>query len=276
MKTVLFFVFVLLCIVPPSVVGQESSEKHFYLNATGEIKTSYFTNIKDSIELTERNLETKGVIGIPAAILGIAISELVPILVEKVGLLAYNPKKYISEYGTSYLFDIENLRTVDNLQKIRYTRTGLSNNSKTLLSTFTFDVIDLPTSSTQDLKGYTAIALESYQNKYTKVKLKNSGQKMNVIAEVALTYYDTQNQKQELKLQPYKLPDMKPKGQEGMEISITKKKRNYQVIPPMKFIETLTIKIIEVNARKKDWDAYLEIFNSQKGNLSGLLIDQLK
>ena len=276
MKTVLFFVFVLLCIVPPSVVGQESGEKHFYLNATEEIKTSYFTNIKDSIELTERNLETKGVIGIPAAILGIAISELVPILVEKVGLLAYNPKKYISEYGTSYLFDIENLRTVDNLQKIRYTRTGLSNNSKTLLSTFTFDVIDLPTSSTQDLKGYTAIALESYQNKYTKVKLKNSGQKMNVIAEVALTYYDTQNQKQELKLQPYKLPDMKPKGQEGMEISITKKKRNYQVIPPMKFIETLTIKIIEVNARKKDWDAYLEIFNSQKGNLSGLLIDQLK
>ncbi len=276
MKPILFFVLVLLSIVSQSVVGQEKSEEHFYLNTSQEIKTIHFTEIKDSISLIERSDPTQALAGIAAGILGMAISELVPILVEKVGLLAYNPKKYISEYGTSYLFDIEALRSIETLQKIIYTRTGAANNSTHLLSTFTFEVIDLPNTATQDLKGYSAIALETYQNHYTGVKLKNSSKKMNIVTEVALTYYDAQDQKQELKLQPYKLSDISPRGPEGLGTSIAKENRNYQVIPPMKFIETLTIKIIEVNDRKKDWDTYLELFNRQKDNLGGLLIDQMK
>lgn len=276
MKPILFFVLVLLSIVTQSVVGQDKGEDHFYLNTAQEIKTIYFTEIKDSIDLIERSVPTEAFIGIAAGILGMAMSELVPILIEKAGLLAYNPKKYISEYGTSYLFDIDALRSLEMLQEITYTRTGVANNTIHQLSKFTFEVIDLPNTATQDLKGYSAIALESYQNHYTAVKLKNRSKKMNIVAEVALTYYDAQDQKQELKLQPYKLSDISPSGPEGLGTSIAKENRNYQIIPPMKFIETLTIKIIEVNDRKKDWDTYLELFNRQKDNLGGLLIDQLK
>ena len=276
MKPILFFKLVILSMVTQSVVGQDKGEEHFYLDTYQEIKTIHFTEIKDSIALVGRSDPTQAFVGAAAAILGMAISELVPILVEKVGLLAYNPQKYISEYGTSYLFNIDALRSIETLQKITYTRTGTVNNSTNLLTSFTFELKDLPHTATQNLKGYSAIALETYQNNYTGVKLKNSSNKMNMVAEVALTYYDAQDHRQELQLQPYKLSDVSPRGPEGSGTTIAKENRNYQIVPPMKFIETLTIKIVEVNDRKKDWDTYLEIFNRQKDNLSGLLIDQLK
>lgn len=274
MKALLSFVLLLLSVVMHSVVGQDTGEDHFYLNSAQEIKTIHFTEIKDSIALIERRVPTESYM--VAGLVGMAISELVPIVIEKVGLLAYNPKKYISEYGASYLFDIKAIRSIKTLQTITYTRTAKANNATHQLSKFTFEVIDLPNTVTEDLNGYSALALETYQNDYTGVKLKNNSQKLNIVAEVALTYFDAQDQKQELKLQPYKLADISPRGPEGSGTTIAKENRNYQIVPPMKFIETITIKIVAVNDRKKDWDTYLELFNRQKENLGGLLIDQLK
>jgi len=258
------------------VVGQENGEKHFYVSPSKEIKTSYFNEIKDSIALVEYQEDNNTFLGVSSAVVGIVIGELVPVLVEKVGLLAYNPKNYISEYGTSYLFDKNALKNTSNIDKIVFTRTGVRSNAKETISMFEFDLKNISKGEAENLEGYTAIGLISFQSNYTKVKLKSSGKKANIVIEMTAVYYDPQDKKQELHLQPYKLSAIVPLGVNNGPNLIDSKKRNYQIIPPMKFIETLSIKITEVNDRKKDWDKYLELFNNQKGNISGFLIDQLK
>lgn len=165
---------------------------------------------------------------------------------------------------------------MQNIEEIVFVRTGSKNGSEKVISSFEFDLTNVSKPNSESLEGYRAIALKKYQNNYTKVKLKNNGKKMNTVIEMVFVYYDERDKKQELNLQPYKLSDITPMGSIGKTRAINEEKKNYQIIPPMKFIETLSIKIIEVNNRKKDWDKYLELFNSQKGNISSFLIDQLK
>ena len=273
----MFIPFLLLILLQKSVIGQENGEKHFYVNPSEEIKTAHFEQIKDTIVFTENTDGINTLLGVSSAIVGVIIGELVPILVEKVGLLAYNPKNYISEYGTTYLLELNALRDTRTLDKIVYARSGIRNYSNdTIISKFKFDLKAVSKSTSNNIQAYRAIALEEYQSSYTRVKLKNSDNKTNIVANVTLVYFDEQDKKQELNLQPYKLGGVIPRGRNSKTISIGPEKRNYQIIPPMKFIETVSIKITEVNDRKKDWDKYLELFNTQKGNISSFLIDQLK
>lgn len=276
MKILLFTTLFLFTALQQFAIGQEGANKHYYVDTAKDIKNVYFDEIKDSIALTENKESIAAFGGLSGAIMGIVIGELVPILVEKVGLLAYNPKNYISEYGTGYLFEFNALQNASAIDKLIYTRMGVSNNSKHIISTFKFDLKPISESDADNLQAYTALALEEYQSNYTQVKLKNNGKKTNIVAAVTMVYFDQQDKKQELNLQPYKLSGIIPEGSNGQIILIDEEKRNYQIIPPMKFIESITVKITDVNDRKKDWDKYLELFNGQKGNISGFLIDQIR
>lgn len=104
MKTSIFITALFSLFFLNTIGAQEKAEKRFYATASGEIDTIYFDEIRDSIILRGHQEETKSMMGVTGALFGIVIGELVPILVEKVGFLAYNPQNYISEYGKSYLF----------------------------------------------------------------------------------------------------------------------------------------------------------------------------
>ena len=52
-------------------------------------------------------------------------------------------------------------------------------------------------------------------------------------------------------------------------------KPNFQVIPKMKVLQIIQVRVREVNDKKQNWDRYLELYQNNQENISKFLIKAL-
>ncbi|SNR30210.1 hypothetical protein SAMN04488009_1043 [Maribacter sedimenticola] len=87
--------------------------------------------------------------------------------------------------------------------------------------------------------------------------------------EIAFFYFDGQDRPQEFYLNPIVL------NEASIPSSATISPINYQVIPKMKVLKNVRIHIREINAKKENWDNYLELYKSNQRNIANFLIKAL-
>lgn len=254
MKNLVLLMVVFL--VASSQLLSQNNETKFYSQNGTKVSEEILSNIEEVI-LIEDNSKPKPKV---KAFLPPIVGSAIPYLVKYLPKLFYNPKKYIKESQTNYsLFGVAAKKP---LNSFSYEKTG--KNSKDLTTTISkldFTVTDLPY-----LPNYKLIDLASYHFAYTPVKLSNKNKSVNLVAEITLYYYDAKNVRQELKLSPITIKNIVPK--KGSKATSADGLR--QVIPPMDNIENIELKLTEVNARKKDWDKWLERFENNQDKLTEL------
>jgi len=250
------------------------STKFYFTNSdTTKVDHIDVQNVKHTIELEsvvkERDKETEALSLAPSFIL----STVVPILFKQVGKWFYNPKNYIKEYGAVHSFydSKSGFKKLPTTGKITIKTTGkLPDNVEREISRFTFEL-----DSILNKNGYYQIALsEGYLN-YTPVKLKSNHKKVNVVLEMKFIFYDSQDFKREYSLNPIKLSEVCAISgkKNGNEIKIEKKL--YQIIPRMNVLESVQLKVTEINSRKKDWDKWLEFYNKNEGKISSFVLEKI-
>ena len=161
---------------------------------------------------------------------------------------------------------------LDTKGTLTYEKKGKISNSEKVIATLIFelnDVINLP--------GFKTITLSTFDFNYSSVKLKNTAMSFYAVIEVDIAYYNLENEKRNLSLQPIKISNLVPRNKtsnnEEQISAIQDKKINVQIIPPNNFVESIKIKITEVNNRKKDWDNWLKLYNDNSDKLKDYLLE---
>ncbi|WP_343487035.1 hypothetical protein [Allomuricauda sp. d1] len=254
MKPLQFFLglFCFLFLVPST--AQQS--QNFYRYDDGRVKISTKTGIKDTLifhsDVQDDFAMTSGAISL---VLGI----LVPKLVENVPKLFYNPENYIKEslVSRSFLHRDGSFTRLGELHHIEYRKMA----GDEPLALFNFTIGD-----TFMDNGYLDIELASAKINHTAVQLTSQNHNLNVVVEVFFHYYDAKQLKLVHVVEPFVInnavtgPLYQPKDQK------------IRLIPKFALLESIEVKVTEVNARKKDWDAYLSLYQEHSGKLSGYLL----
>ncbi len=235
----------------------------------------YFNEVNQSLRfLPADTIKKQGILG--GGIGAIVMSTIVPYVVKKIPTLFYKPENFIKAYGTTLQYPETPIalgagmkgESFDLVYKKEGVKTGqVDNNDPSIISSlkFRFDPIQ-----NNSLPGYFAVSLIAYRFEATQVKLKSEHQKINAVVELVFHYFDVQHQKQEFTFTPIKIEEISlPKTQDFL---VKGSANVLQIVPPMPIIESLTLRITEVNTRKKDWDKWLELYNAKEGELSNYLL----
>ena len=248
MKTKTIISFIALTMILNYVQSQEKTT--YYHVKENTVKTKSFSDVTQSISFTPGTKEIS---------LTYIVGALIPHILKHAPKLFYNPKKYMKEYGTDgSLLTESDFRKFGSIKTITYKQESKGE----VLTMLGFKLID----SSMPM-GYRGIFLTDAKFNYTPVKLKTRHFKTNVVIELIFNYYDKDNKKQVFNLKPINLNNITP-GE-----AFTKNHNYIQLIPPMKTIESLQIKITEVNSRKKDWDKWLELYNENQDKLKDYLLE---
>ncbi|MFS4468870.1 hypothetical protein [Maribacter sp. 2210JD10-5] len=266
MKKLLLLSMVLFAL---NAAGQETQK--FYSVEKDAVISSEFKQVKETVKLNYTD-EKNSIAGVSSIILGTVAGELVPRLVKQIGTWVYNPENYISEHGAAYHFEKNKIMDLSSVKNFAVLQTGTKEiNSEEIISKFIFSITNI-NEGDKTLTGYKVIALSAYELNFTQARLKNNGKDIHVVLEPIITYYDKQHQKKELILKSIRLSKIVP----GKSVEVLEEKElNYQIIPPHLFIESIAVRITEVNNRKKDWDAFLTLYNTQEGKISEFIIGKL-
>lgn len=249
-----FFYLLVCCAVVFSPLNAQSQNYYSYQN--GRIVMGMRSGVTDTLifhsDVNEDFAVTSGAISL-------VLGTLVPKLVENVPKLFYNPEHYIKESlaSRSCLHRDGSTTGLGELQHIQFKKMA----GAEPLAILNFAIGDIFLE-----KGYLNIALESAKINETAVRLKPQNHTLNVVVEVFFHYYNAQQQKLVHTVEPFVLnnvvtgPYHSPKDQK------------IRLIPKFALLERIDIKVTEVNARKKDWDAYLSLYQEHSGKLSGYLL----
>ncbi|MGB5818253.1 MAG: hypothetical protein WBG90_02120 [Saonia sp.] len=272
-----YFLSMLLITIVIHVTWTQQKESPFYRIEKGDkIHTTSFTDITESLQFEERSQEDS----IPKPFSGIlsslVVNELVPLLIKKVPNLFYRPEKFIKEYGTSLdYFEIESQSpSIKNWDKVNlvYVKEGIQTDfpgqKEMALSKFEFQIDAM---EGHDLKGYSTLALSAYEVIHTPVKLRAKHNKVNIVIQITFHYFDDLDNKKAHQLQSIHMYGITPSEVKILDMDTVV--QHMQIIPPMKIIEKIDVKITEVNTRKKDWDKWLELYNANQGKLNDYFLE---
>lgn len=220
----------------------------------------------------------------PAAIGGGAVGSflvtkiILPIIFDNISTLFYNPDKYIKENNAAYSFidfnsykiktPLNSHQAFSFIKTIYDSKTGnvLNNPKKAIEATFNLRHIS------NGNQKMTILELNSFDYNFTSVKLKSKGKKVNLIFEITVNYINTLNEVKTLNLQPVNLNRLSPNGSKNTNLS---KDKIHLVLQNLYFIQSISMKVTEVNSRKKDMDKWLELYTKNKDKIQSFTIDQL-
>lgn len=247
--------YLLICCLLLYVPSNAQAE-NYYSYQNGRIVVGMRSGITDTLIFhTDAKEDASVASGAVSLVLGI----LVPKLVENVPRLFYNPENYIKESlaAKSCLHHDGSHTRLGELHHIQYKKMA----GEVPLAIFNFTIGDMFME-----KGYLDISLESAKINETAVRLKPMYHDLNVVVEVFFHYYNAQQQKLVHAVEPFVLTDMATGPYHAP------KDQKIRLIPKFELLERIDIKVTEVNARKKDWDAYLSFYKEHSGQLAGYLL----
>jgi hypothetical protein len=251
------FLIVGLLLVSSQLLGQVKSKpiKHYFIEGN-QSKEETLSEVNEFI-LLKSDSDPGEAAFLPPPLTSVILDGLMKYLPK----LFYNPNKYIKEYGVSHpLFQDEHQKFIESFT---YEKTGVNSKKETVsISQLKFEVKDI-----SYLNNYKVITLSNFKINRSPVKLSSKNKFVNLVAEITLYYYDVNHAKKELKLLPLKVKNIVP----GSSITASSTINSSQIIPPINNIEKIELKLTEVNSRKKDWDKWLELYDTNKDKLTELL-----
>lgn len=257
-----FKVFQLLSfwVLPLWAMGQEP---HYHIKGNAVEKINY-TDLQSSIVFY-------GDVALDSEVFNLGLAQLVgnvvPFLVDEASKLFYDPDNYNKEYMAQYsFFDGKGKCVPLRPGPMVFERTGVDHQGKKeMLSRFTFKV-----GAVENVEGYFYVGLQSFSLAHSWAKLGASKNTMNYVVDMGFYYFDGQDRPQEFHLNPIAVEAVVvPDQKEITEV-------HYQVIPKMKVLERVQIRVREVNAGKQNWDQYLKLYQSNSGQLSKFLIKAIQ
>ncbi|TVZ16930.1 hypothetical protein [Maribacter sp. MAR_2009_72] len=241
-----------------------NAQENFYTVKGNSVSKQEFHDIAHSLEFVREDLNDQNALSFGFAQLA---TNLIPLLVDGASKLFYNPDNFNKEYfGEFSFFDPSGrFNALDPKSVLVFEQTGKDASGKQILLTqFKFDL-----GAVENVEGYHYLGLKAYELNYSWAKLSSSKNRVNYVLEIAFFYFDGQDRPQEFYLNPIVL------NEASIPSSATISPINYQVIPKMKVLKNVRIHIREINAKKENWDNYLELYKSNQRNIANFLIKAL-
>lgn len=195
---------------------------------------------------------------------GSLAAKFIPMLVDGASKLFYNPDNFNKEYFANHsFFDASSgFKKLDINSTMVFEHMGKNADAQQeLISRFEFEMGDV-----KNVDGYKYIGLKAYDINYSWAKLSSSNHRISYVLDIGFYYFDEADKAQEFHLNPILLHS-RIIG-DAAEID----QPNFQAIPKMKALQTVQIRVREVNDKKQNWDKYLELYQSNQADISMFLI----
>lgn len=238
----------------------------YYTIDNGEVQKSQFSDLKRNITFEYETYESQEALTIG---IGILANKLIPLLVDGASKLFYNPDNFNKEYFSSYSFfnASSGFTKLDPNSTLVFKQTGKNDKGENeLINTFQFEI-----GSVQNVDGYYYLGLKSYHIRHCWSKLSTPNNKINYILDLSFYYFDDYDKSQEFHLNPILL-DNQIVGENQLVIEAV----NYQVIPKMKILQNIQLRIREINAKTQNWNRYLEHYQNNQDEISAYLIRAIR
>lgn len=257
-KTLLLVVF---CCLGSVVKIAAQTETYYTIKNNAVVKTE-ISDIQRNIIFESKVKETEEAL---SSTLGVLATNLIPLLFDGASKLFYNPDNFNKEYFTSYsFFDATgHFKTLDTASILVFEQRGKNEQgTTTLINRFEFEL-----GNVKNVDGYLYLGLKAYELPHSWSKLNAPNNQMNYVLDIGFYYFDDNDKAQEFHINPLLL-DAQTVGSERVEIQNV----NFQVVPKMKVLQNIQIRVREVNAKTQNWNRYLELYQSNQGNISRFLI----
>ncbi|MFD0796017.1 hypothetical protein ACFQZJ_00980 [Maribacter chungangensis] len=259
--TVRTLLLVVLCYLGGAVTIAAQTQTYYTIKNNAVVKTE-ISDIQRHITFETKEKETEEAL---SSTLGVLATNLIPLLFDGASKLFYNPDNFNKEYFASYsFFDSAGYFEILNpASTLVFEQTGKNEQGKTMrINRFEFEL-----GNVKNVDGYLYLGLKAYELQQSWSKLNTPNNQINYVLDIGFYYFDNNDKAQEFHINPFLL-DAQTIGLERVEIP----KVNFQVIPKMKVLQNIQVRIREVNAKTQNWNRYLELYQSNQGNLSRFLI----
>lgn len=257
-KTLLLFVFC-SSISANTIYAQTEI---FYTIENNDVQKEQFSDIVHELKFKTDDKNSAEAFTLGWA--GLA-AKLIPLLVDGASKLFYNPDNFNKEYFANYsFFDSSGyFKKINPDATLVLEQTGENDLGKRqLINRFEFEL-----GVVKNVEGYHFLGLKAYNLPYSWSKLSSTENRMNYIIDISFYYFDDDDKAQEFHINPILL-DAQVVGAQGKEIRNT----NFQVIPKMKVLQNIQVRVREINAKTQNWNRYLELYQSNQDNISRFLI----
>jgi hypothetical protein len=244
-----------------TIISSAQTESYYTIQNNEVVKTE-ISDIQRIITFESKVTETEEAL---SSALSVLTTNLIPLLFDGASKLFYNPDNFNKEYFASYsFFDTSgHFNILDPKSTMIFEQTGKNKQDKTIrINRFEFEL-----GNVQNVDGYHYLGLKAYELRYSWSKLNAPNNQMNYLLDIGFYYFDSNDKAQEFHINPL-LIEAQTVGSERVEIP----KVNFQVIPKMKLLQTIQIRIREVNAKTQNWNRYLDLYQSNQENISRFLI----
>lgn len=241
------------------------TETYYTINEN-EVQKKKFTAIQH-----ELNFESKQKAGEEALLMGwgTIAGNLIPLLVDSASKLFYNPDNFNKEYFANHTFfnSSGSFKTLDPTSTMVFEHSGTNEKGKKeQIARFEFEM-----GAVKNVEGYHYIGLKAYDIAYSWSKLSSAKNGMNYVIDIGFYYFDDDDKAQEFHMNPLLL-NSKTIGDSSAVIEDV----NFQVIPKMKVLQIIQIRVREVNNKTQNWNKYLELYQNNQSNISKFLIKAIK
>ncbi|MFS4416966.1 hypothetical protein [Maribacter sp. 2307ULW6-5] len=194
-------------------------------------------------------------------------SNLIPLLVDEASKLFYDPDNYNKEYAAHLDFFDANgtFRELDPNRTLIFEKRGTDAQGKEVL----LSRLEFALGAVGNVEGYHYLGLKAYELNHAQAKLSAAKQRLNYVLDIHFYYFDAADKAQEFQLNPILLSGVRLPSKGTVENVA------YQVVPKMKVLQRMQLRVREVNASKQNWDTYLKLYRSNRDQISRFLIRAL-
>lgn len=254
--------FMVICCYFVSALKIAAQTETYYTVKNNSVVKTEISEIQRNVTFESKAEEAEEAL---SSALGVLATNLIPLLFDGASKLFYNPDNYNKEYFASYsFFDASgHFKTLDPNSTLIFEQTGKNGQGKTVR----INRLEFKLGSVINVDGYLYLGLKAYELQHSWSKLNAPNNQMNYVLDIGFYYFDENDKAQEFHINPLLL-DAQTIGSDRVEIANV----NFQVIPKMKVLQNIQIRIREVNAKTQNWNRYLELYQSNQGNISRFLI----
>ncbi|GGG40339.1 hypothetical protein GCM10011414_07300 [Croceivirga lutea] len=226
-----------------------------YTLENNKVKIEQLANVNATLSFQQKDDALQG--GLVNPIIEAGLVSLVRFLPK----LLYNPTKFVYEDQAKFNFfkNANDINYIDENLELVFTIEGDNATSAVELSSFVFEF-----GNYEKHEGYYYMGLKSYDLQASLSKLKPKNATVNIVLEVLFDYYDENNTKKEFVLNPFYINNAAPDAKELI------RNIDYQLLPKMEILQSVTVKITEVNSKKETWDKWLGLYEKHQGKLPAI------
>lgn len=252
---------ILFCYLGSAVNIAAQTETYYSIKNNAVVKTE-ISDIQRNITFESKVKETEEAL---SSTLGVLATNLIPLLFDGASKLFYNPDNFNKEYFASYSFfdPTGHFKILDPTSTMVFEQKGKNEQGRTTrINRFEFEL-----GNVKNIEGYLYLGIKAYELPHSWSKLNAPNNQMNYVLDIGFYYFDDNDKAQEFHINPFLL-DAQTIGLKRVDIQNV----SFQVIPKMKVLQNIQVRIREVNAKTQNWNRYLELYQNNQSGISRFLI----